>query len=176
VRLTFFFSHQTIFYEVTQKRIKLLSDFGLQAVDIEIFSVSVAACAGSYGWRKGMGAVLTKVAAHAGVLDHRVVRTGAALSFGTSAANTHQNRDLRAVVRAIVGAGDIDIAFSGFLNGAARLVAGGTQVAHATVKGHVESVQSNRFSLDRQSPVSSRVGGVDLVASAAVDGGNIYDC
>ncbi len=172
VRVTFL--HQAICYEVAQKGIEFFFNFGLQAVDVKVLSIGMAAGAGSYGWRKGVGTALTKVAAHAGILDHRVVRTGGAFSFGASAADTHYNRDLWAVVRAIVRAGDIDIAFSGFLNGAARLVAGGAQVARATVKGHVESVQSNRFSLDRQSPVISRVGGVDLVAGAAVDGGNIY--
>ena len=47
-------------------------------------------------------------------------------------------------------------------------------IAVAEVEARADALL-DRFSLDRQSPVSSRVAGVDLVAGAAVDGGNIYD-
>ena len=149
------------------KPIQVRLDFGLHAVDVEVFGIRMAGLAGFNARLKGVASICAHVAGDAGIFHHRVVRAG--LAFRTGAGNTKQHGALRAVVRSPVAGdpGDHTVRIS-LGEGAARLVAVGAQVALAAVEGRAFNRKQRHRIGGLQGPVVSGVGAVYLVAGAAV--------
>jgi len=149
----------------------LAIDLGLYSVDVECGGISMAGRAGRYIRCEGVVFTGAHVAGNAGVLDRRGVHAGGACN-GTGTTDAKQHVALRAVVWA-KAIGDIDLAFDSCGNKPTCLVAVGAQVAHATVEGCAAGEHCHRGG-GLQGEVLDGVGGVDLVASAAVLAGGVW--
>ena len=142
---------------------------GLDTIDVVTLGIRMAFLALCELGFHHMIVAFTHMAAHTGVLNHGIVRAG--LAFDTEAAGTEQDIALNAQVCIKARVGGCVLGRIGCVNEishiAACLVAVGAQVTGATVEG--QTAYNLRYGGIRfQSPVVAGLGGVDLMAGAAV--------
>ena len=141
-------------------------DFGLRAVYVKILGIGMAGLAARHFGQVGVIALISHMAVHAGVLNRLIVR---ARSAGhTQAAFAEQHRGRYTVVGAVACGCNHDISILNFRLGVADLVAIGAQIAFAAVVGTAGHFHRHRLFTARQGEVGLGVGGVDVVAGAAV--------
>src|SRR3990172_2247869 len=147
-------------------------DFGLHAVHVKVLGIRMAGLTALHFGQVGVITLISHVAVHAGVLNRLIVRARTAAH--TQSTFAQQHRGWYAIVGAEPAGCNLNVSSSDSGRCVADLMAIGAQIAFAAVEGTAGHFHQHRLFTSRQGEVGPGVGGVDVMAGAAVERRHVH--